>query len=526
MTVLKVTEEIIRLKKRYKTLRLILGDQLNASHTWYQKTDNSVLYVMFELKQELTYTTHHIQKVCGFFQAMREFSSSLRSDGHEVLYLTLDETIQYTEITQLLDELIDRYHIESFEYQLPDEYRFDSQLDDYCKTLAINYQRYDSEHFLTQRDDLEQFFQGKKTYLMENFYRHIRRKWQILMDDSKPAGDRWNFDSENRKALPKDHQPVQQLLFNNDVSDIVKMLNKHQISTIGNNEAQDFIWPGSRRQALELLKFFIDTQLHNFGNYQDAMTEDDPFIYHSRLSFCLNTKMLHPLEVVDAAINKWQSNSKTISISQVEGFVRQIIGWREYMRGVYWAKMPEYAGLNFFDHKIKLPDFFWTAETKMNCMHHAILQSLDYAYAHHIQRLMITGNFALLAGIHPDDVDNWYLGIYIDAIEWVEITNTRGMSQFADGGIVATKPYVSSGNYINKMSHYCNNCHYRVKQKTGEDSCPFNSLYWHFIDRNTKLLQKNPRMGMTYRTWNRMEQEKRQDILNTANNFLKNLSAL
>jgi len=514
------------LKKRYENLRLILGDQLNASHTWYQRVDDDVLYVMFELKQELTYTTHHIQKVCGFFQAMREFSTTLHSGGHEILYLTLNETIGYRDITHLLDHLIDKYHIKSFEYQLPDEYRLDAQLNDYCKTLAISFQRYDSEHFLTQRDDLEQFFQGKKTYLMENFYRHIRRKHQILMDDGKPAGERWNFDSENRKALPKDHQPVQQLLFNRDVSEIVDMLAEHQISTIGNIDPQDFIWPVSRKEALELLEFFTDNQLHNFGNYQDAMTEDDPFIYHSRLSFCLNSKILHPLEVVGAAISKWQDNSDTISLSQVEGFVRQIIGWREYMRGVYWAKMPAYKSTNFFGHERPLPDFFWTADTRMNCVHHAIHQSLDYAYAHHIQRLMITGNFALLAGIQPDDVDSWYLGIYIDAIEWVEITNTRGMSQFADGGIVATKPYVSSGNYINKMSNYCKNCHYQVKQKTGEESCPFNSLYWHFIDRNKKLLEKNPRMGMTYRTWNKMDKEKCRDILDTANNYLENLSTL
>ncbi len=514
------------MKKRYENLRLILGDQLNASHSWYQKVDDDVLYVMFELKQELTYTTHHIQKVCGFFQAMREFSNTLHSGGHEILYLTLNETIGYRDITHLLDHLIDRYHIKSFEYQLPDEYRLDAQLNDYCKTLAISFQRYDSEHFLTQRDDLEQFFQGKKTYLMENFYRHIRRKHDILMDGSKPAGGRWNFDSENRRALPRDHQPIQQLFFNRDVSEIVDMLAEHQISTVGNIDPQDLMWPASRKEALELLEFFTDNQLHNFGNYQDAMTEDDPFIYHSRLSFCLNSKILHPLEVVGAAISKWQDNSETISISQVEGFVRQIIGWREYMRGVYWAKMPGYAACNFFDHNRPLPGFFWTAQTRMNCMHHAIRQSLDHAYAHHIQRLMITGNFALLTGIHPDDVDSWYLGIYIDAIEWVEITNTRGMSQFADGGIVATKPYVSSGNYINKMSHYCQNCHYQVKQKSGKDSCPFNSLYWHFIDRNKKRLEKNPRMGMTYRTWNKMDEEKRQDILETANNFLEKLPTL
>jgi len=514
------------MNKSYKVLRLVLGDQLNAGHSWFSKVDHDVLYVMFELKQELTYVTHHIQKVCGFFQAMREFSGTVRSCGHEILYLTLDDTVRYESLTQLLNHLVDKYHVRSFEYQAPDEFRLQAQLDQYCKSLAISHKRYDSEHFITQRHDLKDFFQGRKKYLMENFYRSIRRKCDILMDDGEPVGGRWNFDSENRKALPRDYAPVQQMLFKNDVSEIVSMLADHQISTTGRIEAGDFIWPVNAEQAGKLLDHFIDNQLHNFGRYQDAMTEKDPFIYHSRLSFCLNSKILHPLDVVDAAISKWQNNTETISLAQVEGFVRQIIGWREYMRGVYWANMPGYASLNYFSHSRALPEFFWSAQTRMNCMHHAIRQSLDHAYAHHIQRLMITGNFMLLAGIDPDAVDSWYLGIYMDAVEWVEITNTRGMSQFADGGMVATKPYVSSGNYINKMSDYCKSCHYQVKQKAGEGSCPFNSLYWHFIDRNKKRLEKNPRMAMTYRTWNKMAEERRQDILHTADSYLRKLPDL
>jgi len=514
------------MKQRYKVLRLILGDQLNAGHSWFRKIDHDVLYVMFEMKQELTYVTHHIQKVCGFFQAMREFSDTVQSHGHEILYLTLDDTVHYGNLDQLLNQLLDKYHIRSIEYQMPDEYRLETQLNDYCESLTISHKKYDSEHFITRRHDLKEYFQGRKKYLMENFYRSIRRKCNVLMEDGAPVGGRWNFDSENRKALPKDHAPVQQMLFKNDVSDIVSMLADHQVTTTGRIDAREFIWPVNAEQAGELLGYFIDHQLHNFGRYQDAMTGNDPFIYHSRLSFCLNSKMLHPVDVVNAAISKWQGNKEDISVAQVEGFVRQIIGWREYMRGVYWANMPGYARLNYFKHKRALPEFFWTAETRMNCMHHAIRQSLDHAYAHHIQRLMITGNFMLLTGIDPDAVDSWYLGIYMDAIEWVEITNTRGMSQFADGGIVATKPYVSSGNYINKMSDYCKNCHYQIKLKAGEGSCPFNSLYWHFIDRNKKRLEKNPRMAMTYRTWNKMAEDRREDILQTADSYLRKLSDL
>jgi len=240
----------------------------------------------------------------------------------------------------------------------------------------------------------------------------------------------------------------------------------------------------------------------------------------------MNVKLLSPKEVVDAVIQAYRSNEHSIALNQVEGFVRQIIGWREYMRGIYWMHMPGYEGLNFFNHENKLPDWYWTGETKMKCLSHSIKQSLQFAYAHHIQRLMVTGNFALLAGIHPDEVDHWYLGIYIDALDWVEITNTRGMSQFADGGIVGTKPYVSSANYIDKMSSYCGKCHYNSKQKVGEKACPFNSLYWHFYARNESLLQKNPRIGMMYVTWDKMQPEVKTELLNQAEFYLENISSL
>ena len=277
---------------------------------------------------------------------------------------------------------------------------------------------------------------------------------------------------------------------------------------------------------MDLLDFFVRHCLPHFGTFQDAMTPEFWSLYHSRLSFSINTKMLSPLEVVEAAITHWKSHPDKIDIAQIEGFVRQIIGWREYMRGIYWAKMPEFAAMNFFNHQRKLPQWFWTGDTKMHCLKHSIKQSLQFAYAHHIQRLMVTGNFALLAGIHPDEVDQWYLGIYIDAIEWVEITNTRGMSQFADGGIVGTKPYVSSANYMDKMSHYCGNCYYNKKEKMGAKACPFNSLYWHFYDRHEDLLSKNPRIGMAYRNLARMDGEKKAAILETAERYLENIEEL
>jgi len=240
----------------------------------------------------------------------------------------------------------------------------------------------------------------------------------------------------------------------------------------------------------------------------------------------MNVKMISPREVIGAAVEAWKADSERITFNQLEGFVRQIIGWREFMRGVYWAKMPEYASLNYFEHNASLPEWFWDGKTKMNCLKHAIGQSLDHAYAHHIQRLMVTGNFALLAGVHPDEVDKWYLGIYIDALDWVEITNTRGMSQFADGGIVGTKPYVSSATYIHKMSDYCNTCFYNKSKKVGERSCPFNSLYWNFYDRHAEKLQRNPRIGMMYKVWERMAPDQKADVLEQAEFYLSNINEL
>lgn len=509
-----------------RTVRLILGDQLNARHSWFREPRAEVVYVMAELRQELTYTRHHIQKACAFIRSMRNFADALTASGHEVKYFRLDESLDFDDLPALLQACIEETDAERFEYQMPDEYRLDQQLSAFCESLGIETAVFDSEHFMTSREDLARFFEGKKTYLMENFYRDIRRRTGILMQDDKPEGDRWNFDADNRNRLPKDHVATEHLLFDEDVSDIVRMLQAHDIPLMGEMAGDRLPWPTTRKQSREVLEHFLEHHLHSFGTYQDAMTDSDSFIYHSRISFSLNSKMLHPREVVDSVVDHWRQHSTGITLAQVEGYVRQIIGWREYMRGVYWARMPEYASTNFFDHDRELPAFYWNGDTRMHCMAHSITQSLEVAHAHHIQRLMVTGNFALLIGADPDAVDAWYLGIYIDAIEWVEITNTRGMSQFADGGLLATKPYVSSGNYINKMSDYCKRCHYSVKQKSGEGSCPFNSLYWHFMERHHDTLSKNARIGMIYRGWAKRPQEERDAILQTAEVYLSKLDEL
>jgi deoxyribodipyrimidine photolyase-related protein len=507
-----------------KILRLVLGDQLNSQHSWFAAPNSSVTYLMLEMRQETDYVTHHIQKVVGFFLSMRQFAQELQAQGHQFIYLTLDDPQNQQSLPAQVQALVRKEGFTRFEYLLPDEYRLDQQLQACCADLDIPCQAFDTEHFLSDREYLTNFFKGKKTFLMESFYREMRRKYQVLMEGNQPLTGQWNYDQDNRQALKDKSLILAPRLHPKQAGPIVDLLDRCGVSTVGTIDTEAFVWPTSRKESLELLDHFCEHLLVHFGSYQDALTTWDPYLFHSRLSFSLNCKLISPLEVVQTVEAYWSRRQDQIGIAQVEGFIRQILGWREYMRGIYWAKMPDFAQLNYFGHDRKLPDWFWTGNTKMNCLSQSIQQSLDLAYAHHIQRLMVTGNFALLAGIHPDEVDRWYLGIYIDAIEWVEITNTRGMSQFADGGIVGTKPYVSSANYIKKQGNYCSTCAYQADKKTGEGSCPFNSLYWHFHARNRDLLEKNPRIGMVYRTWDKMGNQ--QAILAQAEAYLLDLENL
>ena len=510
-----------------KTLRLILGDQLNYGHSWFKKTDSNIVYAMMEVRQETDYVKHHIQKVAGFFAAMRSFSKELSRRGHRVVYLRLDDPENDQRIEANLRNLIKKESFTRFEYLLPDEHRLDRQMKSIASRLSIPTEAFDTEHFLTARYDLRQLFEGKKRYLMESFYRQMRKKHGILLEDGKPVGGRWNYDRSNRNrydgAVPLPPAKVHR----NDVTEITEMIDRSGALTFGKIEPKRFIWPTTRRQALGQMAEFVRNRLPHFGTYQDAMTTKSWSLFHARLSFALNTKMLNPMEVIQSAIQQsLQPSGRPVDIEQLEGFVRQILGWREYVRGIYWARMPAYETLNHFGHNGVLPDFYWTADTRMKCMQAAISQSLQHAYAHHIQRLMVTGNFALLAGVHPDEVDAWYLGVYIDAVQWVEIVNTRGMSQFADGGIVATKPYISSANYIRKMSDYCDQCWYDPVRKSGNGSCPFNSLYWDFLVRHRRKLEKNPRVAMMYRTLDRMKDASRQQLLEQAKNYKTNLNSL
>ncbi len=509
-----------------KTLRLVLGDQLDELHAWFKTPDPSVTHVLMEIRQETDYVKHHIQKVAAFFAAMRTFSARLTALGHKVIYLRLDDRQNLQTIPENLRYLLATQEFDRVEYLLPDEFRLDGQLKNLAKKLQVQVAAVDTEHFMTERQELKEFFAGKKRYLMESFYRSMRKRYDILMESDKPFGGHWNYDRKNRQAYDGQVAIPKPLFFENDVTTICQSIQKMGVQTFGEIEPAKLIWPITRAQSLKLLNAFVKNGLSAFGTYQDAMTAENWYLFHSRLSFALNTKMLRPLEVIQAALRAWEQKKSRIEIQQIEGFVRQILGWREYMRGIYWAMMPDLESMNFFSHDTALPDCYWTGETRMNCLRRAIGQSLQHAYAHHIQRLMVTGNFALLAGVHPAEVDAWYLGIYIDAIQWVELPNTRAMSQFADGGQVATKPYISSARYINSMSDYCRNCDYDWKKRYGDRACPFNSLYWDFFARHRRRLGKNARVAMMYRTWDRIDKGEKKRVLAQAGIYRKNLNGL
>lgn len=479
-----------------------------------------------EVREEATYARHHVQKIVAFFAAMRAFAADLSDRGFSVRYIKLDDSINKHSFTENVKALITSGRYSAFEYQHADEFRVEESLQSLCKELDVLTSACSSEHFLVEPSFFADVFKGHKRYVMEHFYREVRRKHDILIADGKPEGGKWNFDSENRKKLPNSVRPPEPKEFPRDVTDLTNLLSKEGIPSIGSIDPKHFTWPVTRKESLALLKHFCTTQLASFGSYQDAMHTDYRLLFHSKISFSMNVKLISPLEVIAEAIKTFRSSKGKISIEQIEGFVRQIAGWREFMRGVYWAHMPQYKDLNFFGFKRPLPHYFWDGDTKMNCVKHAVQQSLDDAYAHHIQRLMVTGNFTLLAGIDPNEVDAWYLGIYADALEWVQLPNTRGMSQFADGGIVGTKPYVSSANYINKMSNYCSGCAYSYKDRIGDDACPFNSLYWNFLISQRKKLENNPRIGMGYRLIDAMSDKEIAEIEKQAKRHLENIEKL
>ncbi|MFK7874634.1 MAG: cryptochrome/photolyase family protein [Paracoccaceae bacterium] len=499
-------------------LILILGDQLSLNSAALRGANKSQdTIVMAEVLGEATYVRHHPKKIALIFAAMRKFAARLRRDGWQVAYCELDDTENAGTIVGELLRRATQFDTDHVLVTEPGEWRLIQDLQD----APLKIDMLEDDRFLASHGDFETWAEGRKALRMEYFYRDMRRKTNLLMAGDKPVGDKWNFDHDNRKPAPDQITFDGPLRFEPD--DTTRAVLELVQARFGENfgDLHAFWFATTREDALQALDHFIANALPKFGDFQDAMLNDNRFLYHAILSPYLNIGLLDPLEICRAAEDAY--NRGDAPINAVEGFIRQIIGWREYVRGIYFLEGPDYPKRNVLGQTHDLPELYWGGPTKMNCLSRAVEQTRTEAYAHHIQRLMVTGNFALLAGVDPVQVHEWYLAVYADAFEWVEAPNTVGMSQFADGGIIASKPYVSSGAYIHRMSDYCGSCAYKVSAKTGPDACPFNLLYWHFLIRHRDRFSNNARMGNMYRTWDRMDETRRDTVLAEADLWLDRL---
>ena len=476
---------------------------------------------MAEVMEEASYVRHHKKKIAFIFSAMRHFAAELRAAGWQVDYVTIDDPDNSGSFTGELMRAVARHQPERLRVTRPSEWRVDQAVGKWEQLSGLPVIVSEDDRFVCTSDEFGSWARGRKQLRMENFYREMRRKTGLLMENGEPAGGQWNFDADNRNAASRDLFIPRPLRIEPDAVTraVLSLVQKRFADNFG--DLEPFWFAVTREDAERARCRFIEQALPRFGDYQDAMLADEKFLYHSLLSFYLNVGLLDPLETCRMVEAAYRSGHAPLNAA--EGFIRQIIGWREYVRGIYWLKMPGYVNENVFGATRPLPDFYWTGNTDMACLRAAITQTREEAYAHHIQRLMVTGNFALLAGVDPREVHEWYLAVYADAFEWVELPNTLGMSQYADGGLLGSKPYAASGNYINKMSDYCKSCSFDVKRKTGEGACPFNSLYWNFLIRNEPKLKSNPRLAQTYRTWERMDADRRQEYIASAEAFLSSL---
>ncbi|MBP0049859.1 cryptochrome/photolyase family protein [Marinobacterium sp. AK62] len=502
-------------------LRLILGDQLSLNLATLRDADpDRDLILMCELHTEATYVAHHRKKLVLVFSAMRHFARALKSKGFRVRYRKLDDTDSVTCFVEEMEQILEASGCRRCVITQPGEFRLLQQFTQWQQECAYQVELREDDRFLSTPAAFEQWAKGRKQLRMEYFYRLLRREHNVLMQNGKPIGEQWNFDSSNRKALPADRIPPSPTRFEPDdiTRDVIQMVSQ-RYDHFG--DLDDFHYAVTREQALQVLSEFIRDRLPNFGDYQDAMRQGDPWLYHSHLSFYLNLGLLDPAETLAAAEKAFHDGQAPLNA--VEGFIRQILGWREYVRGLYWLQMPDYAESNFLDAQRPLPALYWGAETALNCLSQCVDDTRRHAYAHHIQRLMVLGNFALLTGIEPKAVNEWYLLVYADAYEWVEMPNVQGMVLFADGGLMASKPYIASGAYIHRMSDYCTRCRFDVKQKTGPRACPFNYLYWDFLDRHRDKLASNPRLGLAYRNLDRMSAEALEATRESARIFLQEL---
>lgn len=514
--------------KKTRHLVLILGDQLNLDSAALADFDVAQdVILMAEVIDESTHVWSHKTRTALFLSAMRHFAQTLNNHFGKHLNLSylklgvhshkcLGDAL-FTAISSYSPEKI--IIVESGDYRVQELLRKTAIAANTPLTLR------DDTHFLISKHAFAQWAKPYKQIRMEFFYRHMRKTHDVMMTDGEPVGGKWNFDTDNRgafgKAGPKDLPHAPTFAPDGITQEVFRVVEQHFTGHPGG--LAHFIWPVNREQALEALKAFMRDRMAYFGLYQDAMWTDEPLLYHSLLSSSLNLKLLNPREVIDAAVDEWQAGRAPIEA--VEGFVRQILGWREFIRGMYWLDMPSMKTANHFSHQRPLPAWYWTAKTEMKCMQQSIKQTLDYGYAHHIQRLMITGIFGLLAEIEPNQVANWYLAVYVDAVEWAELPNVAGMALYANGGRFTSKPYIASGAYVKRMSNYCSSCRYKPELKTGPKACPITTLYWNFLIKHETEMAKNPRTSLMVRNVARFDEDERAAIQTQAATLLTNLNA-
>jgi deoxyribodipyrimidine photolyase-related protein len=501
-------------------LVLVLGDQLSPAMAALRAADRAAdTVVMAEVMGEAGSVGHHPQKIALIFAAMRKFAAALARDGWRVAYSRLDDPANTQTLAGELIRRAAETGAGSVLATRPGEWRVIAELE----ALPLPVTLLPDDRFLCSQGAFDAWAEGRKSLRMEYFYREMRRRTGLMMDGDRPAGGQWNYDHDNRRPASADLLRPRPLRFPPDAvtEEVLALVEARFPANFG--RLRPFGWATDRAAALAVFAHFVTHHLPQFGATQDAMLAGDPFLNHATISPYLNLGLLDPMEVCRRVEAEWRAGR--VPIAAAEGFIRQIIGWREFLRGIWGREGPGYTGRNALGHHRPLPAMYWGADTRMACMAAAIGQTRDLAYAHHIQRLMVTGNFALLAGVDPAAVHDWYLSVYLDALEWVEAPNTLGMSQFADGGIVASKPYVSSGAYIDRMSDYCGACEYRVADRSGPQACPFNLLYWDFLHRHRTRCAANPRMAPIYRTWDRMDEARRTATLAGAAALLARLDA-
>lgn len=510
-----------------RSLILVLGDQLDPGSPALSSFDPAQDRVlMIEAAGEAKAVWSHKARIALFLSAMRHFADDVAGRGWPIDYVALDDAGEPGMGERLLAAL-ERHRPQQLKVVEPGELRMQQLIEDACRSAGVTLQWVDDTHFLCSRQAFADWARGKKELRMEFFYRVIRKQYRVLMAGDQPEGGAWNFDAANRSAYPKRSGPgliPPPAAFEPDAitRDVLALVARHFPDHPGS--LAHFAWPVTRAQALQALEVFIATRLIHFGTWQDAMWTDTPTGWHSLLSVALNLHLLDPREVVAAAERAYREGQ--VPLEGAEGFIRQVLGWREFIRGVYWLDMPGMKTANHYGHERDLPAWFWTGDTQMACVRDSLKQTLELGYAHHIQRLMVTGNFATLAELSPQQVCDWYLAIYVDAIEWVELPNTAGMALHACGARFTSKPYVSSGAYIQRQSNYCSGCRYDPARRSGDGACPFTTLYWHFLDRHESTLAANPRTALMAKNLQKLSAEERAAIRASAADMLTRLETL